>query len=190
MNMRSPGKKKNVILIISLALLLAATIGGTAAYLLAATERVTNTFRPAEVTVTINEDKTATTKSNISFTNPQTEKAVPVYIRATLVINWTDTVNGTEAVIAPPADSSVTLGSLLNGWFQVGDIYYYPGVIAPGGSTPVLMNPITVTLPDGSTAKCHIDIHAEAIQADPAAAVEEAWLDVNVNSSGDLVAAG
>ena len=150
---------------------------------------MTNTFKPAEVTVTINETKTATTKSDISFTNPNTEKAVPVYIRATLVINWTAAIDGKTVAIAPPAEGSVALGTLLNEWFQVGEIYYYPNVIAPGGSTPVMMTPITVILPDGSTAQCHIDIHAEAIQAEPAVAVENAWNDVNVVNS-KLVAAG
>lgn len=180
-------KRKPVILILSLALLLIAVIGGTVAYLQATSGRVTNTFTPAEVVITPDENKAANTKSDITFKNDGT---VPVYIRATLVIYWTDTINGSDQAIAPPAANLVNIGSVQSGWFQEGDIYYYSEPVAPGDSTSVMLEPITVTLPDGSTAQCHIDVRAEAIQAEPKSVVETAWADVNVDASGNLVSAG
>ena len=43
-----------------------------------------------------------------------------------------------------------------------------------------MLGDITVTIPEGSTAKCYIDVRAEAIQAEPKTAVETAWTDVEV----------
>lgn len=194
---KSRRNKKPAILIVSLVLLLIAAVGGTVAYLQAISGRVTNTFTPAEVEITVNETKTDTQKSNISFTNPKTDEAMPVYIRATLVIYWTDIFdvtndgveNPTEQVIAQPTGASVSIPSEpKDGWFKVGDIYYYSQLVAPGSTTTEMLDAITVSLPDGATAQCHIDIHAEAIQAEPTAVVEAAWKDINVDANGNLVA--
>lgn len=179
-------KSSRVILIASLVLLLAVAVGGTVALLKGMSDRVTNTFTPGVVKITPTESVTDTQKSDIRFQNTGT---TDVYIRATLVIRWTDTFdltddgvdNPTEQIIAEPAGASVAVGELLdNGWFRAGDIYYYAEAVAPGKQTEVMLRPITVTLPDGSTAQCHIDVRAEAIQAEPADAVEAAWKDVNV----------
>lgn len=180
-------KRKPVILIVCLVLLLVAAVGGTVAYLQATSDKVTNTFTPAEVEITPTEvvDHTTNTKKNIQFKNDST---VPVYIRATLVIYWTDTINGTEQTIAPPAANLVSVGSVKDGWFRVGDIYYCCAPVAPGDSTGVMLEPITVTLPDGSTAQCHIDVRSEAIQAEPESVVKAAWLDVDVDPDGKLAA--
>ncbi len=182
--LRTKAKKgKTVILILSLMLLLAVAVGGTVAYLQTTSNRVTNTFTPAEVKITPNEVKMDTTKENITFKN---EGSVPVYIRATLVIYWTDLIGGSVQTVAPPPDSSVSVGSVRDGWFQVGDIYYYAQPVAPGSETTVMLETITVTVSDGSTAQCHIDVRAEAIQAEPLTVVESAWTKVKVESNGNL----
>ncbi len=180
--------RKALILIISLVFVFLAAAGGTLAFMAINTDNVDNSFIPAEVVVSVNEDTTENTKSNISFTIQNSERAIPSYVRATLVTYWTDTIDGNVVKIAQPVGASAPHGSLLNnGWFRVDDIYYYEKAIEPGKSTLVLMDTIVVTLPDGSTAQCHIDVHAEAIQAEPAAAVEDAWKDVDV-VNGKLVA--
>lgn len=191
-------KKRIPALIISLVLLVLVTVGGVVAYLMDTSLSVTNTFKPAEVVITINESTTETTKSNITFTNPSLEEnpnVVPVYIRATLEIHWTDFFESENRIIAAPSGSSVTGGNILkdeNGnsdWFKVGDIYYYSKVVEPGQSTEIMADTITVTIPDGSTAKCIINVRAEAIQAEPTNAVLAAWgTDVKVNSDGTLAA--
>ena len=179
--------KKAVLLILCLVLLLVAAIGGTVAYLKGTAEPIENTFQAGDVKITIDEETTPNTKSHITFTNPKTDTAVPVYVRATLVVYWTDLINGTEQVIAPPANCSVTGGESANGWFLVGDIYYYPHVLAPGETTAVMADVITVEIPEGSTVKCYIDVRAEAIQAQPDTVVSRAWTDVKV-SNGSLQA--
>ncbi len=181
------GKMKPVVLILSLVLLLVA-VGGTAAYLWTASKKVTNTFTPAEVEISVDEKKTDTTKENITFTN---EGSVPVYIRATLVTYWTDTFdatddgvhNPTDNIIPQPSGAEVTGGETLNnGWFKIGNIYYYAIPVEPKTGTAVLLSPITVKLPDGATAQYHVDIRAEAIQAEPESVVTQAWKDVQVEN--------
>lgn len=180
--------KKPVILIISLVLLAAVVVGGTVALLLDSTDAVINTFSPVDVEIKIDETKTETTKSNITITNVKTDAAIPVYVRATLVMYWKDTINGVEQIIPMPAGASVSTPAAQSGWFKVGDIYYYASPLDPGSTTSVMTNVITVSVPEGSTAECHIDVRAEAIQAQPAAAVEDAWPDVDVNANDYLVA--
>lgn len=191
-------KKKPAILIVALVLLLVVMVGGTVAFLRAASDQVTNVFTPGEVKVNINEKTTSTTKSDISFTNPDKDEngnpidTVPVYIRATLAIYWTDAFdltddgvnNPTQEIIQKPAGDQykVTVGSVLeeNGWFEVDGVYYYALPVEPGSSTLVMLDTIYVTLPENSTVQCHIDVHAEAIQAEPESVVEAAWQDVEV----------
>lgn len=187
-------RKRIPALLISLVLLVLVTVGGVVAYLMDTSLSVTNTFKPAEVVITINESTTETTKSNITFTNPSLEEnpnVVPVYIRATLEIYWMDSIEGAERIMAMPANAVDFGAGVLtqNGWFKVGDIYYYSKVVKPGETTAVMADTIKVTLPDGSAGKCVINVRAEAIQAEPTNAVLAAWgTDVKVNSDGTLAA--
>lgn len=194
--------RKPIIFIVSLMMLLIAMVGGTVGFLRATSGQVTNTFTPGEVKITINEKVTSTSKSDITFTNPDKDgdnnplDTVPVYIRATLVIYWTDTfdltddgvVNPTEQIVPMPAGAKIEGGTALGtGWFKVddSDIYYYSAPVAPGSSTTVMLDTITVTVPEGSTAQCHIDVRAEAIQAEPETVVTAAWEDVKVYVDAD-----
>lgn len=186
---------KSIILIASLILLFAAVVGGTVAYLRVASDRVTNTFTPAEITIIPSETKSDTSKADIKFSNPKDGTTVPVYVRATLVIYWTDTFdltadgvnNPTEQTIAEPAGAKIEGGNTLGeDWLKVGDIYYYTKPVAPGSSTTEMLDEIKVAVPDGSTARCYIDVRAEAIQAEPTSVVEAAWKDIDVDENGNL----
>ena len=168
--------KRPGILFISLVMLLVVIVGGSMAFLQDATNKVENTFTPAQVTIDPTESVNEDTKSNIKFTNTGN---VPVYIRATLVIYWTDVIDGESQVIAQPTGANVEIGAVQSGWTKNGDIYYYDSPVKPNESTGVMLDPITVTVPTGSTAQCHIDVRAEAIQADGLGSgvttAQEAW---------------
>jgi len=176
---RKTGKQPGILLV-SLVLLFAVIVGGSMAYLQDATNKVVNTFTPAQVTIDPSEsvDHEENTKSDIRFQNTGN---VPVFIRATLVIYWTDTIDGESRIIAKPEGADVVVGAVLNqnGWIQEGDIYYHTALVEPGEWTGVMLNPITVKVPEGSTAQCHIDVRAEAIQADGlgehVTTAQEAW---------------
>lgn len=172
--------KRNGLLLISLVLLLTITVGGSIAFLIDITNQVENTFTPAQVSIVPTEATTPNSKSDIRFQN---SGDVPVYVRATLVIYWTDTIDGVEQIIAQPSGASVSDRELLkNGWFVIGDIYYYNLPVASDDSTETMLDKITVEVPEGCSATCHIDVRAEAIQADPSTAVENAWTDVDVEN--------
>lgn len=155
---KSRRNNKSAILIVSLVLLLVAAVGGTVAYLQVASGRVINTFTPAEVEIMPTESVDEDSKSNIKFQN---KGNVPAYIRATLVIYWKDK---DDNIVPKPGTGSVAIGAVQAGWTEVDGIYYYATPVDPGDWTGIMLAPITITYPDGYT--CHIDVHAEAIQAD------------------------
>lgn len=183
--------KRYTLLLISLTILFTVVIGGTLAYLLDSSDKVENTFTPAKVTVNIHEVKQQNIKYNIYVTNATlaSKDAVPVYVRAKLVVYWTDMINNKEQVIPKPDNAEIVIPAPVNGWFLVDDTYYYPLVVKPGDSTLAMVlqaNPITVTVPAGTSIKCYVDVRAEAIQAEPSDAVEAAWQDVSVGADGNL----
>ena len=88
--------RKEFVLACSAIVLLIGFAGGSLAYLFTHTDSIRNTFTPAEVDVTIQEAFDHQKKENVKFQNTGD---VPVYMRARLVINWTD-ANG-KIVPAP-----------------------------------------------------------------------------------------
>lgn len=169
-SIRSFKMNKVTVMVASLVLLFTFVIGGTLAWLADTTEPVVNVFEPVEVKTEIQETVNNTEKTDIYFTNPG---EIPVYIRATVAVYWT---KGND-VVAKPSDGSVTFSALGAGWIQKGDIYYYNEPVEEAGSgtnaTSVLFESIKAVVPEGYAVK--IDIHAEAIQAEPITAVQQAW---------------
>lgn len=161
--------KTPVILIVSLVLLLVVAVGGTAAYLQAASDRVTNTFTPVQVDITPDETTTPETKTNIKFQNTGD---VPVYIRATLVIYWKDNAGN---IVPQPVGGAIQGGEVQSGWTEKNGIYYYDSAVASKDWTGIMLSEIRVTCPDGYT--CHIDVHGEAIQSAGmgATSAQDAW---------------
>ena len=144
---KSPG-----MLLISVVLLLCIATAGTIAYLQDATNEVENTFTPAHVGIKPSEDVDETKKSDIQFENTGD---VPVYIRATLAIYWTDEFdttddgvdNPTKQTIAKPATAKIEGGTKLGeDWFRVGDIYrvYLDGTVT-GAEVGGMYDVTTVT---------------------------------------------
>lgn len=178
-SVKSVRRKKPAVLLISIVLLLCAVIGGTIALLMDTTNEVVNTFTPAEVEVNIEENFADNVKEDVYIYN---SGDVPVYIRVRLVENWK--IDG--QIVPKPVDPAIVWGA--EGWFEVNGIYYYEDPVASSDKTTNLIDQVTVTLPDNYNYSYHLDILAEAIQADPADAVKDAWKDVDV-VDGRLTAA-
>lgn len=182
-------RNKPGLLIISLVLLLAALAGGTVAYLLDYTSKVTNTFTPANVAVEIEEKFENNVKENVYIHNTSD---IQVFVRVTLVEYWK---NAAGEIVPPPAEPQFDWGGWKNAadpdWLQVGNIYYYKKPLdAESASyftddTSALIERVTVELPDGY--KFYLDVHAEAVQAEPETVVGQAWTDVTV-VNGQLTA--
>ena len=168
--------KKASALTIAIILILVMAIGGTVAFLVTHTDQIVNTFQPTDVSCEINEkfndDNTVKTSAVVENTGK-----IPAYIRVAVVANTVDA----EGNITGAADVSNKLAS--SDWTNVGDYYYYNGVVQPNEKTGNLLaegidlNGIQVT------------ILASAIQAEPTNAVAEAW-DVQFDGSKWSAASG
>lgn len=168
--------------IISLLVLLTVTVGGTVAYLVANTTPVVNTFTPSQVSCSVTESFDGASKSNVNVTN---NSNINAYIRVKLV---TYRVNDANQHIGGTA--TIPYFTPGNGWVEYNDYYYYTSPVVPGGSPATnLINSIALTgsYDDADGGKQAIDVMAEAIQAEPVRAVEEAW-GVTVDADGNLAA--
>lgn len=178
--------KKVILLAVSLMLIFSAAIGGTVAYLIDQTGSITNTFTPANVTPHINEDFNGSVKNNVKITNTGD---IPAYIRVKVVVTWK---NGNDVYGVAPARGTDYIWTMPENskWFLKDGFYYYSEPVAAQGTTELLFTeckPLAGRAPEGYNLS--VDIHAQAIQSTPAAAVEEAWKVVTVGSDGKLTVA-
>lgn len=152
-------KQKKLILAALIVVLLAASVGGTIAFLSIKTGTVENTFTPQQVTCDIHESFTNNTKTSITVENTCD---IPVYIRVALIPYWQDA----EGNVAGKASWTPSF-TPANGWVKDGDYYYYPTAIDPDDSTPSLVGSegIVLPAPDANGNKAVLVIAAEAIQA-------------------------
>ena len=157
--------KRSYILLASLILVLGLGIGATAAYLAADSVSVTNTFTPAQIEVEVQEEFSNNVKTNIGAKNTSDVKA---YVRITLVEYW---MKGGD-IVAKPDGGSVDKSSLNTGWIMKDDIYYYTLPLEPGAAA-IAIGEVKATVPERYTY--HLDVYAEAIQAEPTDAVADAW---------------
>lgn len=188
--------RKPLLLLVSVIFLFTLAAGVTLSYLLDTSSEVVNTFTPAEVNVGINEtfSNENNTKSKVSFRNTSNgTQGVDAYIRAKIVITWQD-VNGNVAGVSPVEGTDYRISMTDNytgNWIVDSEgIYYHKAAVAPQSDTSELISEI-VQLQSKNGYNLHVEILAEAIQAegtntDGTPAVELAWTDVEVDSSGKL----
>ncbi|MDD6236210.1 MAG: hypothetical protein PUB00_02395 [Clostridiales bacterium] len=164
--------KKSFVLLVSAAVLVFGVVGGTLAWLIAEPQQVTNNFEYAQVSCQVEETFKDNVKSNVSIKNTSN---VSAYIRAAVVVTWQDAagnVYGTN----PVADRDYTIAFNTNGWTKRGGFYYWDQPVEKDGYTGELITtcePIGGKAPEGYTL-C-VEIVAEAVQAEPATVVSEAW---------------
>ena len=158
---------KAAVLIIAVLLLLGAAVGSTVAFLTTQTKPVENSFEYAKVSCEVTGSKESVQIKNTGNT--------AAYIRATYVVTWRD--GNRNVVVSVPGGSYTLTENLDNNWKQGTDGYfYYTSPVAPGNST--LDSPLTcsnVTYPDNGEYTLSVEILAEAIQSEPAEAVQQAW---------------
>ena len=166
--------KKPLAALVALVLIIGAVVGGTLAYLAARTDAIVNTFNPAKVDITVEENFDGSTKKDVKITNTGDTE---VYIRATYVVTWKDAA---ENVYPEQPQQGVDYTISLNleqGWSCYNDgYYYYTEPVAPGASTGVLITscaPVSEKTPEGYFLS--VDVLASAIQSVPAEAVGQAW---------------
>lgn len=172
MRVKSNGKKP-LLMIAALALVVALSIGLTSAFL-TSQQGLTNTFTPGKVSCEVVENVSDGKKTVVQVKNPQTDDAVPAYIRVAVVANTVDA----EGNITGSADVSGSLGG--EGWVQGDDgYYYYTKIVEPKEPNNVTDNLLSDDIDlDG----IQVTVLAQAIQAHgvtdgtpSVTAVKDAW---------------
>lgn len=178
-----PGRAKALLLIASLAVLLTATVGSTAAWLVSKPAAVENDFIPGKVASQVLEDfgleSGNSVKRNVRVKNNGNTDA---YIRVLLVFTWKDDA-GNIFVNKPKEGNGYQLNLNLTDWVMekndVGAYFYYKKPVAPGAETGELIDSLRqtpgVTGPENGKYKLSVDILSDAVQADPPEAVAESW---------------
>lgn len=165
--------KKPLAALVALVLIIGAVVGGTLAYLAARTDAIVNTFNPAKVDITVEEDFKGSTKKDVKITNTGDTE---VYIRATYVVTWKDAAENVYPEQPQPGDDYTISLNLEQDWFYYNGYYYYTAPVAPHASTGVLIDlctPVAGRAPEGYTLS--VNVLASAIQSVPAEAVGQAW---------------
>ena len=182
--LRTRNKNYIYVLVAAVAVIIAGTAGATLAYL-SHQSGLTNQFQIAEVSTEIDEDFIGgDTKSNVSVKNTGD---VPAYIRAAVIIGWED-AEGNPLIDeeAPKVGEDYTMTMNLENssstegeWVLASDgYYYYTMPVAGKDATDILIKKcIDKKLDDHKRAGKYlvVDIAAQSIQAEPAAAVLDAW---------------
>lgn len=181
-------KRKSLLLLVSLVMLMALTVGGTLALLIADTEPVVNTFTPGSTDIKVEETFDQTTKSNVKVTN---NGDVPVYIRVAIIPTWEDSDGDPVGVAASLSDLDIDWGAEDdteaapgNNWVKGADgFWYYTEQVAADASTEQLIESATVQTANGY--HMNLQILAQSIQAEPDEAVGEAWSNDKVTVTGN-----
>ena len=178
-----PGRAKALLLIASLAVLLTATVGSTAAWLVSKPAAVENNFVPGKVACEVLEDFGKDyVKRDVKVQNTGNTDA---YIRVLLVFTWKDK-EGNIFSNKPQEgiDYQINMDNMnLTDWIMqksdAGVYFYYKKRVAPEEETRNLIESLyqitDVTGPENGKYKLSVDILADAVQADPPEAVKDSW---------------
>lgn len=145
---RAGGSKKPLTLFVALVLLLTLAVGGSLAWLVS-NDNVQNTMVPGNVPIQIKETLNGTSKTSVTITN---NGNIQAFIRVAIIANAVDK-NGDIIVGTAP---TYTVDA--EKWTQLGNYYYYNGIVEPSGTTAALFTG------DVGFTNGEINILAESIQ--------------------------
>lgn len=163
-----PARKKSLTMLVSLALILLVSVGGTLAYLVTQTDAVENTFTPAKNDITVEEEFDNQTKKNVGVTN---NSDFAVFVRMQIVETWMEG----GAIVATPDGVSVNYSKAKLGWVKHTDGFWYYTQPVAKDQTVTLFDSITATRPEKVTAELNLEVLAQSVQAEPKTAVTELW---------------
>lgn len=169
----APKARKTATLLVAIVLLLGVAVGTTVAYLIDRTEKIENKFEYAKTDVTVTEDFDRTTKQNVQVWN---KSNIPVYIRATYVVNWVD--KDGNIVTSVPTEYDYQLNENPDSKWVEGKAgyFYYPTPVQPKDLTGGSLLTCTVTKqPANPEYTLNVEILATAIQSEPKDAIKNAW---------------
>lgn len=155
---------RQFVLLVSILALVVGVAGGSLAYLIANTNSVVNTFTPAKVDITVDENFDGNVKNDVRIQN---NGDVDAKIRAMIVVTWQDEAGHVYGK-QPVEGTDYDITWVKDGWSGSGNGWYTTtSSIAPGGKTGILFTgckPLNKAPAEGYTLV--VDVIAEAIQAD------------------------
>ena len=190
-----------LILLLTLVLLIGSGIGMTVGFLSTRTESVQNDFTYGKVSCEVLEtfgkdNNNRYIKRDVRIKNTGNTSA---YIRVLLVFTWKD-ANGNVYVNKPQINKDYQINpDISNGWSiyqnSIGTVsYYYKYPVAAGDETPNLIDSLSqipgVVGPENGKYALSVEIVADAVQAEPADAVKDAWDGATVDADGTLTITG
>ena len=191
---------RSLILLLTLVLLIGSGIGMTVGFLSTRTEPVQNDFTygkvSCEVLETFDKENNRYIKRDVRIKNTGNTSA---YIRVLLVFTWKDK-DGNVYVNKPQINKDYQINpDLSKGWSiyqnSIGTFsYYYKYPVAAGEATPNLIDSLRQTPgvvgPENGKYALSVEIVADAVQAEPADAVTNAWDGATVDAEGTLTITG
>ena len=172
------GRIRSLAIFIAAAAIVLAAAGGTIAWLTDGGDTLVNRFVPGAVSIKVNEDFDGTVKNNVSVENTGN---VPAFIRVALVPYWVDSAGSVVGSPASLDDFEIVRSTDFDAnWFIGSDGFYYcRASVAPGESTPVLIERCSVR---SGNYEHDLVLHilASGIQTTPSDAVESAWSAVQI----------
>ena len=192
---------RSLILLLTLVLLIGSGIGMTVGFLSTRTEPVQNDFTYGKVSCEVLEtfgkdNNNRYIKSGVRIKNTGNTSA---YIRVLLVFTWKDE-KGNVYVNKPQINEDYQINpDISNGWSiyqnSIGTFsYYYKYPVAAGEETQNLIDSLRQTPgvvgPENGKYALSVEIVADAVQAEPADAVTNAWDGATVDADGTLTITG
>jgi len=168
----APKARKTATLLVAIVLLLGVAVGTTVAYLIDRTNEIKNEFEYAKTDVTVTEEFDGETKQNVKVQN---NSNIPVYIRATYVVNWVD-AHGNIVTSVPTGYGYDLTPDASGNWVKgKGDYFYYKEAVPAGEKTAGSLLTCEVTYPVNPEYTLNVEILATAIQSEPIDAIKNAW---------------
>lgn len=168
---------RSFVLVVSVLVLLLGIVGASLAYLSMKTEPVKNEFTYGKVSCEVLEDFDGTVKNNVRIKNTGN---IPAYIRARVVVTWKNEegyLYGTKPVLGEDYTFAYNPNWIDMKTDSGGLYFYFPEPVEPGAETKWMLYDCkkmeTANVPEGYDLS--VEILADAIQSEPAKAVEEAW---------------
>ena len=191
---------RSLVVLLALVLLIGSGIGMTLGFLSTKTESVQNDFTygkvSCEVLESFGKENNRYIKRDVRIKNTGNTSA---YIRVLLVFTWKD-ADGNVFVNRPQIDEDYEINpDFSKGWIacknNMGSYsYYYKYPVAAGDETPNLIDSLRQTPgvvgPENGKYALSVEIVADAVQAEPADAVMDAWGGVTVGDNGALTVTG
>lgn len=159
--------KRAILLGLAAALVVAASIGGTLAWLTSSSFGLVNTFTPGAVDTTVDEKfPDNETKKDVYIVNGP-DANVPAFIRVALVPIWR---NADHTGAGYPAAAVDVSGQMGTGWFYQDGYYYYSDPVPPLAKTgTALISSLSAPpAPAGVPADVYYELQvvAQSIQAE------------------------